>query len=325
MQRSSSAKLNYHFNQKKEKKLILLPARIVMSTQDESGIPFVLSSDQQSFRLLELPPSLIELLTSREPPKYCLIPNVVDYADYSESLSLKSDANSQAVLCTENATFQIRQVHSSNSIFILQSSETQREEHYVPTTSLSAIAQCNASLELTPIPSSTMEYQATKFLREHLPVYKGFVTDLGSETGGEFRDRKSKADMMDDSPFSSGEFDMAWHGMCAFEVGGQAWLPTSSALVSVWRSIVLAAIEGVINLEQRFHITALEKTMDDTGHPWPLSRAVAINLSTHIDRTKDGCESLAPCPNLSDALGRPNPKQRQDSTVGWSCVSAVVH
>ena len=34
-----------------------------MSTQDDSGIPFEICNDQQQLRLLELPPSLLELIT----------------------------------------------------------------------------------------------------------------------------------------------------------------------------------------------------------------------------------------------------------------------
>ena len=40
-----------------------------MSTQDESGIPFEICKDQQQLRLLELPPSLLELITSKRVSK----------------------------------------------------------------------------------------------------------------------------------------------------------------------------------------------------------------------------------------------------------------
>ena len=36
-----------------------------MSTQDDSGIPFEICNDQQQLRLLELPPSILELITSK--------------------------------------------------------------------------------------------------------------------------------------------------------------------------------------------------------------------------------------------------------------------
>ena len=43
-----------------------------MSTQDDSGISFQISNEQQNLRLLELPPSLLALLVSKDPPKYVL-------------------------------------------------------------------------------------------------------------------------------------------------------------------------------------------------------------------------------------------------------------
>lgn len=44
----------------------------VMSTQDDSGISFEICKEQQNFRLLELPPSLLALIVSKDPPKYVL-------------------------------------------------------------------------------------------------------------------------------------------------------------------------------------------------------------------------------------------------------------
>lgn len=43
-----------------------------MSTQDDSGISFEISNEQQNFRLLELPPSLLALIVSKDSPKYVL-------------------------------------------------------------------------------------------------------------------------------------------------------------------------------------------------------------------------------------------------------------
>ena len=42
----------------------------MMAIQDDSGIPLEISNQQQNLRLLELPPSLLTLLVSKDPPKY---------------------------------------------------------------------------------------------------------------------------------------------------------------------------------------------------------------------------------------------------------------
>lgn len=39
-----------------------------MSTQEQAGVPLALAHAQQNFRLLELPDSLLDLLTSQNPP-----------------------------------------------------------------------------------------------------------------------------------------------------------------------------------------------------------------------------------------------------------------
>lgn len=41
-----------------------------MSTQDSYGIPFDICHDQQVFRLLELPPALLDMITSSQPARY---------------------------------------------------------------------------------------------------------------------------------------------------------------------------------------------------------------------------------------------------------------
>ena len=52
-----------------------------MSTQDDSGISFEISNEQQNFRLLELPPSLLALIVSQDPPKYVLTLDVRGFQD----------------------------------------------------------------------------------------------------------------------------------------------------------------------------------------------------------------------------------------------------
>jgi sister chromatid cohesion protein DCC1 len=41
-----------------------------MSSQDATGIPLSASHKQQAFKLLELPPELLQLLESDNPPTY---------------------------------------------------------------------------------------------------------------------------------------------------------------------------------------------------------------------------------------------------------------
>ena len=172
-----------------------------MATQDDSGIPLEISNQQQNLRLLELPPSLLTLLVSKNPPKYVPALSVYvlhrTFADMSESLWLKSaespsaDVDSKqsrpnAVLCTDDSTYQLRQVQSSNSILILQPSESRSSDDEIPSPSLSAIAQCTATLELIPSDTAASFANVLRLLRQSLPLYSGIDTDVGLGTNTTF-------------------------------------------------------------------------------------------------------------------------------------------
>ena len=181
-----------------------------MSTQDDSGISFEISNEQQNFRLLELPPSLLALIVSKDTPWYC--PNLsstrLQDANSFESLWLKSaeppnanddlkQASPSAVLCTDHLTFQLRQVQSSNSVFILRPSETTEDEISLP--GVSAIAQCTSTLELIPSNTAASSAMLSRLLRDSLPLYQGTETDVESDTNKTFtskreasRDRKEQ-------------------------------------------------------------------------------------------------------------------------------------
>ena len=107
----------------------------------------------------------------------------------SESLWLKSaespianDASKQpgpnAVLCTDDHTFQLRQVQSSNSVFILQPSESRRGENEITPPILSAIAQCTSTLELVTSNAAVSITLICLLLKESLHEYKGIETGM---------------------------------------------------------------------------------------------------------------------------------------------------
>lgn len=113
----------------------------------------------------------------------------------SESLWLKSAESSNvndepkqpspsAVLCTDDHTYQLRQVQSSNSVYILQPSESGRGDDILSSQSLLAIAQCTSTLELIPSDTAASFALVSQLLRTSLPSYKGTDTDveLGTDT-----------------------------------------------------------------------------------------------------------------------------------------------
>ena len=56
-----------------------------MSTQEDSGISFEISKEQQNFRLLELPPPLLASVISKDPPKYV---SYLKYASFKVGILL---------------------------------------------------------------------------------------------------------------------------------------------------------------------------------------------------------------------------------------------
>ena len=195
-------------SQRKEKIPLAGVLLAIMATQDDSGIPLEISNQQQNLRLLELPPSLLTLLVSKDPPKY--VPALIIYvfqcepfADTSESLWLKSAeypsadvdfklSRPNAVLCTDDSTYQLRQVQSSNSILILQPSENCSSDNEIFSPGLSAIAQCTATLELIPSDTAASVALISRLLRQSLPLYTGIDTDVELGTNATFSSR-SKA------------------------------------------------------------------------------------------------------------------------------------
>ncbi|MCJ1451461.1 hypothetical protein MMC28_001798 [Mycoblastus sanguinarius] len=258
-----------------------------MSTQDGSGIRFDICNEQQNFRLLELPPSLLELINANQPPNLFLKSSAPIVANGP------AQASSNAVLCTDDRTYQVRQVHSSNSVFILQPSEASRlaEDDSIPSSSLLAIAQCTATLELIPTSPSGIA-----FLRQALPLYKGPQTNAMKmsksvmvSTSMEKMEKMGKQAMLENAPLPSNEFDKAWKEMCAFEFEGQAWLPTALELISVWESILSAATVRSVDLGENFVIATLRRVVEEDGHEGVLFDTVINRLRSDDEDLMDGC------------------------------------
>ena len=190
------------------------------------------------------------------------------------------------VLCTDNQTYQVRQVQSSNSVFVLQASKTEPKDDDIQLPSLSAIARCTATLELIPAMPS-----GAAFLRQAIPVYRGSEDD-DERLEPEASESKCRAALLEDAPFSSGEFEKAWKELCVFEEGSQAWLPTPLVLFGVWKSMISAATVRSIDLGEDFSIAALRGTVEEDGHSSALFQAVMNKLSFDgIEDLMDECES----------------------------------
>jgi sister chromatid cohesion protein DCC1 len=195
-------------------------------------------------------------------------------------LSIKSQASSAAsgapnakaayaVLCTPSKTFQLRQVQTSNSLFVTQPAlEAHGNEIPIPATR--AIASCTATLELHP---STVS--AVTLLRETLPVYDIVAGDVDATGNG-----RTKTSIFDDMPLSDGECQTGWNDLMAFEVDDGSYQPSPNALSQVWKSINTAALAEGATLDTQFMTDDISRAAAEEGHPLALIEAVLARLST---------------------------------------------
>lgn len=56
--------------------------------QNEGGVPFAVAHELRSFRLLELPPEIVELLEAPDPPQYVLCIHGPSLRGYRANASL---------------------------------------------------------------------------------------------------------------------------------------------------------------------------------------------------------------------------------------------
>ncbi|KAI9667617.1 MAG: hypothetical protein M1821_000433 [Bathelium mastoideum] len=222
-----------------------------MSSQPDGGVPLSIAHSQQNVRLLELPPALLELLTSPDPPTI----EIKSSAPPLSPTTPSSTPSANAVLCTPTQTFQIRQVQTSNSVFLTgpylpPSSSTSTNTQSPPNASFSsypppepqpgirAVATCAHTLELLPQPASLAT--AKWHLAQHLPTWSGPESDSLLTATTSSPSNLTRAAVFASIPLSPAECHNAWTALCAFEEAaqGRCWLPTAGARLGAWRAVL---------------------------------------------------------------------------------------
>ncbi|KAI9053130.1 hypothetical protein LZ554_003397 [Drepanopeziza brunnea f. sp. 'monogermtubi'] len=115
-----------------------------MATQYTTDIPISSSHTQQAFKLLELPPELLSLLESENPPTLTIT---------SSASTTSSTTPSYAILTHGTNQYQMRQKNTSNPLLILQPSRTgpthaDDADGFVSQPSVTAVAKIEDTLEL---------------------------------------------------------------------------------------------------------------------------------------------------------------------------------
>lgn len=161
------------------------------------------------------------------------------------------DAN--AVLCTPDKTYEIRQVNTSNSVYLTQPCSSND--------ALEAIAKCDSTLELTPLPNRS----AMSFIKKALPVY--------ASTGNYGSARSvSKAELFSNIPLSQAECEDGWKELACFESidPSGCFIPSAKVKAQVWEAAFTAATAEGANLQGPFIADDIPVFAIDLKQDWPL-------------------------------------------------------
>ncbi|KAJ5123275.1 hypothetical protein N7448_009372 [Penicillium atrosanguineum] len=259
-----------------------------MATQGTPSILFTNTQPQQSFRLLEIPPELEDLFTSKDAP-------ALELKSPSTALAhAVADAGGQEYvnLCTPTQTYRIRQVMSSNSLHIVRPSEGQISKADIkivedevgesgtlnlPDEAVTAIAKCGSTLELHVPPGG---FSAVPFLEKSLGLYDRRPGDddgdIAMDESGELKlggIQKLRDQVCMDIPVSAAQCETGWVEICAFvdERMKVCWRPSSRMRVNVWKRMMEGALLQGIDLEKQFLVGDLWKAVldDDESEPFP--------------------------------------------------------
>ena len=182
-----------------------------------------------------------------------------------------------AVLCTADKTYSLRQVHSSNTTYLVQpcTATTTTTSMAAGVTATSTITSYLELLPLTPNPQTLLRPLLLPYPSSHPPP------SAGSGFG------RSRQQLLHDLPISNAEFSAAWASLCAFESGGVAYTPSVQAILKTLREAVTGAVAEGMKLSAPFSAAALLRAIDDPEVPLGLLESV-LALICDVSTTEGG-------------------------------------
>ena len=219
-------------------------------------------------------------------------------ANVEESLYFKSEPTPvsknatvppNAVLCTDDETFEVQQVQSSDSLYILQPVQNTTSTHgeYSDTGGVSVMAECNMILEVVARPTSAVPY-----LKRRIPVYDMSQLEarmLGK--GNEFSDTGQiidKQELLDNSSSCLKELDKGLVELCVYYTEKYAWRPSEAVLIAAWRSFMSAVTVKGLRINQSLQMSEVADLMMEDGFTLSLIQAFFQRLAPKIDDAEDG-------------------------------------
>jgi sister chromatid cohesion protein DCC1 len=175
---------------------------------------------------------------------------------------------SHVVICTKDKTYNVRQVSTSNTVFVVQPSAGSSDQ--ISTPGLEAVSQCTSTLEL----SLDKKSSAVPFIKAILPTF---------DSGGHRRtEGLSKQQIFTHVPLSDAECQQAWQDLFCFELDDIAFQPSNAARLKTWRSILETANASGIDLTQSL-TPGQHYIIINNGEEWPMELIEAILEGLYMD------------------------------------------
>ena len=213
-------------------------------------------------------------------------------ANKLDSLRLKSQESPpghalepSAVLCTPETTYTLRQVSTSNEVYLAQS--LSNTDTSPPQSRLEAIAKCDSTLELQPAKNVFA-----------IPYIKAALSTFTTTGHHEPKNPISQSQLFANIPLSDSECAKAWQDLACFELDDppRALIPSNGTKLKIWEAILTSATAGGIDLIKPMAAGHVSDIADE-HEEWPaeLTTAVIGSISTtdntdsfytNIDETK---------------------------------------
>lgn len=227
------------------------------------------------------------------------------------------------VLCTRGATYQLRQVQTSNTVLLVQPVSQQADgnnENSSVDPAITAFATCTSTLELQDLKTLlTTELKPTSdWLAESLLVY--------NDSGAPYppSQTRSKISVFQDIPFSDDECEEAWVNQVAFEWRGGCWLLAPDLLLDAWTRLMGYATTQNIDLASDFPASIVNEAIEDMNVPEAFSRAFLARHCKHLsysvpDNTSINLDKTATIAWVGEVLvSAPTNSEKEDGV--WQVV-----
>lgn len=229
-------------------------------------MPFSILSPQENVRLLELPPELVKIIEDKTDRKIQsgTYPTSHLYkqafggriqlksAPTDDSSTTTKPKNQYLHLCTESHVWQVRQVSTSNSVYVLAPARPNAaaEDPSLSRPGVAAFAQPTSTLELLPSPFTPAEIDAT--LHRLLPTHRARAPypddddDLEPIPTSAFTDDASLDAAL---PFPHIAIAQAKRRCFVFTAhNGGSYVPSPQLLLAAWRQFVAYADSQKVNV-----------------------------------------------------------------------------